>query len=116
MFTRSLFGFFGLICVVLTYAGNNAPIISITVTPLADRTISPTRDPNANLVKVEAVVDARFIVRSPVVLRVSRVNGEGQPITQNMTAVDQTGGPYPAKRSAIEWITWQCLRANCDMR
>lgn len=93
MFTRSLFGFFGLICVVLTYAGYNAPIISITVTPLADGTISPTRDPNANLVKVEAVVDARFIVRSPVVLRVSRVNGEGQPITQNMTAVDQTGGP-----------------------
>jgi len=93
MFTRSLFGFFSLICFVLTYAGYNAPIISITVTPLADRTISPTRDPNVNLVKVEAVVDARFIVRSPVVLRVSRVNGEGQPITQNMTAVDQTGGP-----------------------
>lgn len=93
MFTRSLFGFFGLICVVLTYAGYNAPIISITVTALADRTISPTRDPNVNLVKVEAEVDRRFIVRSPVVLRVSRVNGQGQPITQNMTLVEQTGGP-----------------------
>lgn len=93
MFTRSLFGFFTLICVVLTYTAYNAPIISITVTPLADRTISPTRDPNVNLVKVEAEVDARFIVRSPVVLRVSRVNGQGQPITQNMTAVNQTGGP-----------------------
>jgi hypothetical protein len=106
MSTKSLCGFIGLICVVLAGAGCSATVNSITVTPLRSTTTSPSVDPNANVVNVVAAVHggAGTTLQSPVVLRVSRVDGVGGTITRNMTngRVDNLAVPQGRLRYEVE--------------
>jgi hypothetical protein len=86
MFTKSLVGLICLSCAILAGAGSQATITSITVTPLRNREISPSTDPRANLVKVEALV-RRFYgnIASPVALRVYEGDSTVVATRQNMT-------------------------------